>query len=41
MNFFKIEKILEGDLFSSNGRLGFDYDPELEANKTNYISVLR
>ncbi len=41
MNFFKIEKILEGDLFSSNGRLGFDYDPLLEANKTNYISVLR
>lgn len=32
MNFFKIEKILEGDLFSSNGRLGFDYDPALETN---------
>lgn len=31
MNFFKINKILEGDKFSSNGRLGFDYDPALVA----------
>lgn len=41
MKFFKINKILEGDVFSANGRLGLDYDAATDADLPSYLSILR
>jgi hypothetical protein len=41
LKFFKISKILEGEKFSSNGRVGFDYNKNTDKEFPSYVSLLK
>jgi hypothetical protein len=41
MVFFDIEKMEEGEKFSSNGRVGLDYNRDTDKIYPSYVSVLQ